>query len=168
MESKEFVKKTHRFNIIDIFLIIIIGAALGVLVYILMGNNLISNSQNATILYKIEIRMIKNAMLPDIRKIQAGNEILDSVRNQSIGVIQEVEIEDAYLNVENQVTGIVEQVLVPEHSKIVITVRAQAEKSDIKYFVSGKNIMVGIPIDFRTPHFINSGYCINFEEIENN
>jgi len=166
MENREFVKKKHKFNIIDILLIMIIVAAIGVLVYVLMGNTLISSSQNMTILYKIEIPIIQNAMLPDIRKLQVGNEIFDSIRNQPIGNIDDIEIEDAYFNLENKATGIVERVLHPEHSRVVLTVRAQCEKSNIRYMVGGKNIMVGIVIHFRTQYFINSGYCIYLESEE--
>lgn len=169
MENREFGnKQPHKFNIVDVFLIIIIAAAIGILVYILMGNNLIKSSQNITILYKIEIKIIKNAMLPDIKKLQAGNEILDSVRNQPIGAIYDVEIADAMFNLENNVTGVVQEVLHPEHSTVTLTVKTQCEKTDIKkYYVGGKNIMVGTRIDFRTQNFIYSGYCIYLEEIEN-
>ena len=163
MESR----KQKKFNIIDAMLIIIIAAAIGVLVYVLMGNNLINSSQNVTILYKIEVPIIKNSMLPDIRKLQAGNEILDSVRNQSIGNIYDVEIDEAYFNLENSATGVVERVIHPEHSKVTLTVQVRCEKSDIKkYYINGKNIMTGTKIDFRTPYFIYSGYCIYLEEVE--
>ena len=161
------MKKPHKFNIIDVFLILIIAAAAGVLVYVLMGNNIIRSSQNTTIVYKIEVPIIMNAALADIRKLQAGNEILDIVRNQPIGTIYDVEIEDAYFNLENRVTGVVERVRHPKHSRVVLTVQTQAEKSDIKkYYVGGKNIMVGVGLDFRTPHFIYSGRCIYIEELE--
>jgi hypothetical protein len=46
-------------------------------------------------------------------------------------------------------------------------VKAQCEKSDIKkYYIGGKNIMVGVRIDFRTQYLIQSGYCIDLDEIE--
>lgn len=166
IESKELGRKPNKFNIVDALLLIIIVAAVGVLAYIFLGNTLIKGSQNTTIEYKIEIEIIKNDMLPEIKKLQEGAEIFDSVRNQPIGKIKSVEIEDAYKNVSNTVTGVITRVPQPEHSRIIMTVQSKCEKTDMKYYIGGKNIMVGVKIDFRTYYFINSGFCTDLEEVK--
>jgi hypothetical protein len=165
MESREFVKKTNKFNIVDIFLIVIIIAAMSVLIYVLMGNDLIASSQNTTILYKITVEIARNDFLPSVRKLQKGDEVLDSVRNQVIGSIYEVEIEDAYMNVPNLYTGVVERILHPGHSKITLTVKVKCQK-DINYYIGGRSIIVGTRIDFKTPYFTYSGWCTYLEETD--
>ena len=151
----------RKFNIIDFILIIVIAAAAALLVYILLGNNIFSGSEETTIVYTLEMRLVRNEFIPSLLKMVPGTEMIDSVRNHDIGKIIEVTIEDAYENEADLITGVVNRVPYPDHSIVRIKVKAEAEKDEFgKYTVSGMIFMVGIPINFRTTHFVGLGRCV--------
>jgi len=151
----------RKFNIIDFILIIVIAAAAALLVYILLGNNIFSGSEETTIVYTLEMRLVRNEFIPALLKMVPGTEMIDSVRNHEIGEIINVSIEDAYENETDLITGVVNRVPYPDHSIVRITVKAEAEKDEFgKYSVNGMIFMVGIPINFRTTYFVGVGRCV--------
>ena len=158
-------KKAYKFNIIDFLLIVLIIAAVSVLAYIMLGTNLLTGSEDKTILYTIEITLIKNDFIPALNKITPGTKIIDSVRSYDIGEVQEVKITPAYSNNTDMDTGVVYNKPYPDFSTVRITVKAKCKKEQAKYVVNGKTIMVGVAVNFRTPYFIGYGNCIYLEEI---
>ena len=158
-------KKTYKFNFIDFVLIVVIIAAVSLLVYIMLGNNLLMGSESTTILYTIEIPLIRNDFLGSVDLITKGTTIIDSVRSYNIGEVQEVKVTDAYSNTTNLEDNIVINKKYPDHSKVTITVKAKCKRNKAKYEVNGKTIMVGIRLDFRTPYLVSYGNCIAIEEI---
>lgn len=158
--------KPHKFNIIDFILILVIAAAVSLLVYIMLGNNVFMGSENATILYTIEISLIKNDFLSSAHLITKGTKIIDSVRTNDLGVIQDLKITDAVALTTDLEMGVVREVPYPDFSKVVITVLANCKKDKVKFVVNGETIMVGIKIDFRTPYLVGSGVCTSLAEID--
>ena len=151
----------RKFNIIDFILVVFIVAAASVLVYIMLGNSIFSGSKDATIVYTIEISLLRNEFLPAIEQMVPGTEVTDSVRFHEIGKVQRVEISDAYENETDLITGVVNRVPYPDHSRVRIIVKADAKIEDgFKYVVNGRTIMVGIPVHFRTPSFVSHGMCV--------
>lgn len=159
-------KKTYKFNFIDFMLIIIIIAAVSLLIYIMLGNNLLVGSEDTTILYTIEIPLIRKDFLGSVHLITKGTTIIDSVRSYNIGEIQDVKVTDAYSNTTNLEDNIVISKLYPDHSKVTITVKAKCKKDKASYVVNGKTIMVGTRLDFRTPYLVSYGNCVAIEEIK--
>ena len=157
-------KKAHKFNIIDFILIVIIIAAVLLLGYIMVGNNLFAGSENTTILYTVEIQLIRNEFITQA-PLMKGAQIIDSVRSYDLGEIQEVKITDAYSNTTDLETGVVTRKAYPDHSKVTITVKAQCKKEKAKYEINGKTIRVGARVDFRTPYLVSYGNCVAIEEI---
>ena len=158
-------KKAHKFNIIDFILIVIIIAAVLLLGYIMLGNNLFAGSETTTILYTIEIPLINKDYLTQTHLITKGTKIIDSVRSYDIGEIQEIKITDAYSSTTNLETGVVTKKQYIDHSKVTITVKAKCKKEKAKYEVNGKTIRVGARVDFRTQYLVSYGNCIAIEEI---
>lgn len=174
MENKEFStevknpKSPHKFNITDAVLILIIIIAAAVLLYIVLGTRLFLGGEEVAIQYTIEITPIKNEFVPAISKLMPGDKITDSIRGYDMGTIKKVQISEAYENVENRDMGIVQRTLRPNHSQVLITVEAKAQKDskDINYLINGKIIMSGMQLYFRTQHFVNYGTCIDFTEVK--
>jgi len=158
-------KKAYKFNIIDFILIVIIIAAVSLLIYIMLGNNLLAGSENMKIMYTIEIPLIHKDFLTSAHLITKGTKIIDSVRGYDIGEIQEVKITDAFSNTTNLETGVVERKQYPDHYKVTIVVKADCKKDKAKYEVNGKTIMVGIRLDFRTPYLVSYGNCVDIKPI---
>jgi hypothetical protein len=156
----------RKFNIIDFILIVFIIAAVSALVYIMLGNNIFSGAEETEIVYTIEMRLVRNEFIPALSKIIPGTELIDSVRNHEIGKVVGVEITDAFENTTDLLTGVVNRVPYPDHSRVRITVEAKAEKeNDVKFVVNGKTVMTGIPVHFRTPYFVGMGMCVYSDEI---
>ena len=171
MDSRKFSEKPekqkgYKFNIIDFALIVLIAAAVSVLVYIMLGNNLLAAKEDTTIIYTIEIPLIRNELIPAINQIDRGvTKIIDSIRGYDIGVIQDYKITDAYSNQMDPEAGAVFKKPYPDHSKVVITVKSQCTKGKVRYLINGKTSMVGVQIHFRTPTFISYGNCTYLVEV---
>jgi len=171
MDSRELSKrakapkKAYRFNIIDFILILIIAAAVSVLVYVMLGNDIFMGSEEAIILYTIEIPLIKNDFLSNLDEMK-GKKIIDSVRTNELGVVQDVKITDAVVLATNLETGITKETPYPDFSKVVITVRAKCKIDEPKFVVNGENIMVGISMNFRTPYLVSYGNITSLVEID--
>jgi len=167
MDNKEFAavqnkKKPYKFNITDVFLILIIVIAAAVLIYIVAGTNLFFGGEEVTVQYKIEIPLLRNEFVPEINKIGRGDKITDSVRGYDIGEIHHVSVDRAMEYTEDSERGIVKLVPYPDYSKVVITVRAKARIDEPNYYVNGRVIMKGIMMYFRTQHFTGYGQCVEF------
>ena len=158
----------HKFNVTDLILILIILAAAAVLIYIVAGTNLFLGGEEIDIQYTIEMPLVRNEYLPAINKIMPGDKITESVRSYDIGEIQKVSISEGLAETTNLEKGIVQRVPYPDHSRLLITVKAKAQKDskDLNYLINGKIIMVGVQIHFRTQHFTNTGTCIAMEVIK--
>ncbi|MCL1792937.1 MAG: DUF4330 domain-containing protein [Oscillospiraceae bacterium] len=159
-------KKAYRFNIIDFVLIAIIIAAVSLLVYIMLGNDIFGGGETSNILYTIEINPIKNDFLSSAHLITKGTKIIESIRTNDLGEIQDIKITDAISLTTDLETGIVKETLYPDFSKVVITVLAKCKKDKIKFVVNGETIMVGIQINFRTPYLVSYGTCTSLVETD--
>ena len=169
MENNKFFesaqrKKPYKFNIIDFILVVVIIAAAAVLIYIMLGNDIFSGNEKITMLYEIEISVIKNEFITLVPQMP-GTKLTDSVRHYDIGEVQSVKIEDAYQNHIDLETGVIHSRIHPDHSKVTITVKADFTKSGQRYMVNGKNIMVGVRVDFRTPYLISYGFCTSMVKV---
>jgi len=88
-------KKARKFNIIDFILIVFIAAAAAVLIYVMLGNSLFKKNEKITMLYDIEVDIIKNENIASVGQMP-GCVFTDSVRGNEIGIVQSVRVEDAY------------------------------------------------------------------------
>jgi len=160
-------KKAYKFNIIDIILVAFILVAASVLVYIMLGNEIFGGSDETEIIYTLEMTLVRDEHIANIRKIMPGTELIDSVRNHEIGEVLGVDVIDAYVNETDMETGVVRRVPYPGHSTVTIRVKAECKIEDgFKYVINGKPIMVGMPVNFRTPHFVGLARCIYLEEAD--
>ena len=160
-------KRQHRFNMADVVLIFIIVAAALILIYIVTGTGLFFGGEEVYILFEIEVPLIRNEFVPAISRIEPGDNIVDAVRGDSLGTVQRVAISEAMVDAEDSIRGIVRRVPHPDHSRVVITVRAAARKDGTaeSYLVNGRLVKVGVQMYFRTLHFMGYGTCISLEPI---
>jgi hypothetical protein len=172
MENREFSaiknhKKPYKFNVMDVFLILIIIIAASVLIYIVAGTGLIFGGEEVSIQYTIDISHIRNEFLPAINRITPGDKITDSIRGYDIGEIHSVKITEATSDTDDKNQGIIRKVPHPDHSRVQITVRAKAkqEGNAKNNYVNGRLIMVGVQMFFRTQHFTGYGNCVELIEI---
>lgn len=151
--------KGKKFNFIDALIILLVVAVIGVVAYLFLNNKIFSAEEKTEILYTIRIPLVKNELLPDIKKLEKGMTITDSVRGYALGTIEKVEITQATANYANRSNATYKKGEYPDYSKIVITVRADAVEELYGFDLKGYKIMVGEQIHFRTPYFISYGNC---------
>lgn len=151
--------KTRKFNFIDALMILLVIAVIGVVAYLFLNNKIFSTDEKTEILYTIRIDRVKNELIDDIKKLEKGQTITDSVRGYDLGKIEKIEITQATANLTNRSKGYIFKDNYPDYSQIVITVRADSVEEPYGYDLNGYKIMVGAKVDFRTPYLISYGYC---------
>ena len=159
----EIKVKKSGFNIIDALLIVIVLGAVGVLTYVLSGVG--ASGGSVDVIYTVEIPIIQNAIAEQAMKYKEGDVVIDTVKSFTIGEVISFTKEDAYQAVTDLKTGVSTMQKYPDHSKIVMTVRATCTMENDAYMIKGYRIGVGTQVHFRTPSIINYGYCTSLSEV---
>ena len=160
-------KKQFRFNLVDLLLILVIIAAVGAVIYIFAGNR-VFGKEATEIEYTVEVTMIKNDLLPEVRKMQEGDTVIDSVRGYNLGNLVSYSLEDAYMLTTDLKSGTVKKVYFPQEpgfSRLTVTVRSQCSKQNGVYDINGKTMAVGLDVPFRTSRLVGDGYCTSITEV---
>ena len=178
-------KTKHRFNIIDVFIIILLIAIVAVMYYFTIARNSVNANSEVTVDYIIELKTVR---ADHIDKILVGDKVVETVRDQQIGEVISVEVVPAYNTVTNNDTGetfisvypalnayssdensedvtVIDEELVYDYYNVKVTIRNDVKKSDKGYNVNGFDVIVGEQVYFRVPNYVSSGYCIRVEEV---
>ena len=116
-------KRKTRFNFIDALLILVILAAALLIVYFFASDGMGRNASAVTLEYQVLITGVRNEYR-DL--IQIGDGVVDSVGLFEIGKVSDVKYEDYLYPVENNKDGTIVLSEYPEHSNIILYIRAQA------------------------------------------
>jgi len=164
---KNEAKKSVRLNLIDYFLLLVIAAAIAGMAYIYLNGGG-GGTGKVELEYTIEVSMVKNELLPEIGKWKAGDSVTESARVYALGTVVSVELEDAYILSADMDAGIIRKEYYPKEpgfSRVKLTVRVEAERREGIYYVNGNKLAVGLPVHFRTPWLVGSGYYTGVREI---
>jgi len=157
-------KPKRKFNSVDILLLLLIAAALGFGVYLAAGG-LGTAGESVIIEYTVSVDLVRDELVADISKLQTGDTMIESVRGYYLGEIVGVEVRPAESDIANRVTGVVQRRPFPDHSEVIITLRADATVRDGRFFVRGNQILPGLEIFFRTPWFVSRGFCTSIKNL---
>lgn len=94
--------KKYRFNIIDILIILVIVAVVAVMYYFTVARNDVATNSEVLIDYTVELKTVR---AEHIDKIKVGDKAVETVRDQQIGEVIDVQIVPAYNSVTNTETG---------------------------------------------------------------
>lgn len=188
-------KKKHRFNIVDVFIIFIIIAIVGVMYYFTIARNSVVTNSEVLVDYTIELKTVR---ADHVDKILKCGKVVETVRDQQIGEVVDVAVAPAYNIVTNNDTGeryvqtypalnqslddLIETVeegaeipdvqstddteeLIYDYYNVKVTIRDKVKKTEKGYSVNGFNIIVGDIVHFRVPEYVNSGYCVKIVEV---
>lgn len=157
--QKVQAKGRVRFNIIDLFLILVVILTVTALVaYFLPGiTDRFSSGGEVEITYVLEFRGVDDMF---IANIQNGDNAYDARQNFSMGVVKTVATE-SYETLEYDVdTGSAVMREHPEKKTLIITVTTSAIYTDGEgYSINGERIAVGGKYDMRFPNFTGTAYC---------
>ncbi len=152
-------KKKIRFNLIDLFIIIVVAAVVFLLLYIFVfsGNKTQVDEVNYTnIQYVIEIQNVDKS-LEDA--VAVGLPVQDAVEKRSIGTVSGVQAVPYQKLTFNSNTDSETVSEVENKITLKITVEAQAIETDRAFTVGGCVIRVGKEYSIAVPGFYGSGYC---------
>ena len=156
-------KRKTKFNFIDALLILVILAAAILIVYFFTSDGLGTNTSAVTLEYQVLITGVRNEYR-DL--IQIGDGVIDSVGLFEIGTVSDVKYEDYLYPVENARDGTVVLSEYPDHSNIILYIRADAAVDSGFYYINGFKLAVGTLVSVCTPNFTEAGYCTVITEVE--
>lgn len=165
MKGKE--KRKYRFNLFDIVIILIIVAAVGTLLYFsgiknafrLFAPGASQGEKHLTVHYTVELKTIRNIFAEYLLE---GDEVIETVRNDRIGVIRDVEILPATAVTTDLQTGEIKLVTYPEEDfcNIRVTIEKDVAFENDTYLINGYAIAIGETVTFRTKNYVGSGICV--------
>ena len=167
-------KKKFRFNIIDILIILVVIAIIGVLYYYMSARNTLSSSLEVDVEYVVELKVVDADYVDNIK---IGDKVVETVRDQQIGEIVGLEVVPAYNVATNTETGEMYISYYPqvneegeeekyEFYNIKVTVRDTFKRSEKGYKKNAFNLVTGQLVYFRVPGYIGEGFCIRTREID--
>lgn len=158
-------KRKIRFNFVDLLILLIIGAAVALLALVFVGGfgkSSASETQTATIEYVVEIKNLDSSLQDTLA---VGQLVEDAVERKQLGELKAISKSDAMQINYNYTTGEEEYSVVEGKINLTLTIRAQAEESDISFSVDGYEIRVGTHISMTLPGFQCNGYCIGVTKL---
>ena len=156
-------KRKTKFNFIDALLILVILAAALLIVYFFTSDGIGNRSSAVTLEYQVLITGVQNEYR-DL--VQIGDGVIDSVGLFEIGTVSDVKYEDYLYAVENPKDGTVVLSEYPDHSNIILYIRADATIENGFYYINGYKLAVGKLVCVRSPNFTEAGYCTVITEVE--
>lgn len=158
-------KRSGRFNIIDLLLVLIALSLIAALLYIFAPFSTIKNwfaSEEKTIEYTVEFVGVDKAF---VNKIQKNDIVVDAVSKNHIGTVQAADFSYPYTVFESVQKGdAMEGVLVehPDKCNVIVTISANATYlEEDGYRVNQYRIAVGEQMNLIFPNFMGECYCID-------
>ena len=150
--------KKGKFNVVDVFLILIVIAIIAAIVTYLVPGLFNVAADETDITFTIEFRGVDSSFITNIKN---GDSVYDSSKHYMLGNVKSVENYAHTVLVYNEDTGVAEMKEVEGLKNIVVTVTAKAIYTDGKgYSVNGERIAVGCAYNISFPDFSGSAYCI--------
>lgn len=157
-------EKKKGLNVIDIIIIVLVLLIIAAAAFIFLRPQGSESNEARYIDFIVELPTVKDKFKDLIKK---GDPVLETVRHTSIGQVVEVIYEDAVIATTNMNEGgTMKMSKYPDHQRVLITIRSPYSINENGEFsVEGTTIAVGAFLNFSTPDFITSGYCIDLEPL---
>ena len=168
METKtnKLVNKKGKFNIVDVLVIVLVCLFIfgAFVVFDPFDWFAEAERREVSISYVVEIKGIDNDVANNIK---VGDNVLNSVTDELIGKIFELQVEPAYewkhVSGENEMV----KVAIAGKSDVYIKIDiACVYEVGVGYIVGGQQIAVGTLVNIKLPNFVGSGYCISINELK--
>ncbi len=166
--------KKYKFNIIDVLIILTIIAIGVVMYYYMSARNTIATNLEVDLEYTVELKTVH---IDYLDKINLGDNAVETVRDQQIGEVVDIEISPSYVTAINAITGETYKQEYPavqlepdaepqcEYYNVKVTIRDTFKRSDSGYKINAFELVIGEMVHFRVPHFVGEGYCISINEL---
>ena len=163
-EARVAKKKTYRFNILDVLLILLAAGIIFVAINIISPMSFIKKLQSDsthTIEYTVEFIGVDEDFIDTIKE---NDGVMDSVSKNSLGTVVAVDYNTHYSELkydeENHAGKLVDY---PDKYNVIVTITADGNYiSGEGYNVNAHRIAVGEKMSLRFPDYVGEGYCISF------
>lgn len=147
-------KGAPKLNFFDVLIIILVAIAL-----IVGGIFLLIRARQSTDTVSLQYTVVVKDLISDINiYLEPGQEVIHTVRLNSLGHVISHEIFPSTYNAYNEETGKDILGTYEDMNSVAIIIEATAVKANMSYEVNGVAISVGSLIYFRTPTFTGRGY----------
>lgn len=167
MAAEPQIKRKHRFNGFDLFIIICIVAVIAVAIIVFVSPVLfgkqIASGKKVDIVYRLRIQGILNEVDLDL---QENNTLYEIVRSEPIGTIESFTVEPTKYVGRNTLDGSVTTGILPNRKTLYITVRTQAEIDHDQYYIGEQEVYVGADITVRTKGFTGYMTVVDLQEVQ--
>lgn len=157
-------KKKIRFNIIDVLIIVLVLAAMGVIGYVLLAErgDVVPQNEKVKINY---VLMVTEMRAIYAENVKVGDEVYDQESNKYIGKVIQVSTTASKRTGTDRKTG--EQVIseLENRRDLYITVEAEADHVDNSYVVSGLTVVAGAVVNFISPALAQPANIISVETV---
>lgn len=155
------VKKTHKFNLIDVVVILVLAALAAAVVFAALSNLGIGGT-SVTVRYVLETESLSSDFTS---KAAVGDGVFTFDGAESIGKISAVSQAPARHNgYDSEGLPVISEI--EGYSILYITVEADAEPRNIGYAVGNTVINTGRDMKIRMPSLYCSARCISVEIVE--
>lgn len=155
----------HKFNFIDVIIILAVIAVAAAAVFIFGANQLFGDSQTVGVEYVLEFRQVREEFLGNF---ETGVEVVDASKKYRLGEVTAVSSTATIFTGTNLIDGTLYYSEYPERFDVTLTVSAQAKiDSDGMYILDeGYRMSVGTTVYVRTPNFTGTAYCTQIKKTE--
>ena len=173
------MNKKYRFNIIDVFIILTVVAIGAVLYFYMSARNLVASNQDVEVEYIVEFKTVHRDYVDNIN---IGDTVVETVREQQIGKVVDVEVSPAYNIATNTQTGEMFIEYYPpiteendenseeepqyEYYNMKVKVVDTLKRTEEGYKKNAFMLRVGQLVYFRVPGFVGEGFCIQINEVD--
>jgi len=158
--NHQTAKKRIRLNFFDILLIVLV-AAIAALGCIFLFSRLSKTTNDVEIEYTITIKDVST----DIHIMATpGESIVDTIRLGTIGEVVSFTTEPCKYTGFDQETQTIVETELKDFVNVLLTIKANAQKNEDAYSVSGVRVAIGSQIYFRTPYYTAFGYVTEINE----
>jgi len=153
-----------KFNILDLFIVLIIVVVGIVGVRILLKASGASNTQKTEKVSKVIFTVEESSATKEIvNAIKVGDEVSIGVNQIDSCIVTDVNYEPADENVFDGTTGAYKKVKIPEQYRLKVTCEAKATVTDMEIKVGETAIRVGTWFGLRGKGYAVTGYIIESE-----
>ncbi len=158
-------QKKKGINVIDIIIIAVLVLVIAAAAFILLRPQSDGGEGVRYIDFTVELPTVKDKFKSFIK---IDDPVIETVRHTSIGRVVDVVYEDATIaTTDMSEGGVMNMSPYPDHQRAEIVIRGKYTLNENgEYSVEGTTVAVGAYINFSTPDFITSGYCIKVQPLD--
>lgn len=159
-EKKKFQWKPNIFDVV----IVLLGAAVMALIVLVLRPAAANVNKTEALEYTVELINMPEGTW---KNIQAGDALIDNVKNQDLGTVVSVEPVPYTMSMAKADGSAVVESSVPNYESILVVVRSDMSITDKAVITSGGfAVRVGTDVYVKGPSYAGSGYVVAVERGE--